>query len=72
MRQTIYTVRAGSGITFHIEASSLSEAIRRARDPAISKEISRMIREAVGQVEGVGIHRGPARDKLFFANEFFQ
>ncbi len=72
MRQSTYTVRTTSGITFQIEASNYSEARARASDPAIGREISRMILEAVSKVSEVEPSRGPARGKLIFEDEFFR
>ncbi|MEW5893697.1 MAG: hypothetical protein AB1697_11190, partial [Pseudomonadota bacterium] len=68
----IYTVRTRAGLIFHLEAASLSEAESRARSPVIGQVISRMIVEAVSQIEAIEPHRGPAHNKLVFEDQFFQ
>ncbi len=73
-RTFLYTVRTRSGITFLIEAGSSREAESRARDPAIARELSRLLREAVTQVECVEPHRGPKHllgGKMVFYNDLF-
>lgn len=73
-RPFLYTVRTRSGITFLIEAGSSREADSRARDPVIAREISRLIRESLEQVESVEPHRGPhhlADSKLVFRDHLF-
>ena len=72
MRQSIYTVRTTSGITFHIEAKSYPEASQRASDPAIGKEIARMILNAVSNISDIEPCRGSVRGKLVFEDEFFR
>lgn len=72
MRQSAYTVRTQSGITFQIEASSYAEARIRASDPAIKREITRMIVEAISNITEVEPSRGPARGKLMFDDAFFR
>ncbi len=72
MRQSTYTVRTTSGITFQVEASSYAEAKARASDPAIKREIARMILEAVSNIAQVEPSRGPARGKLLFDDTFFR
>ena len=72
MRQSTYTVRTTSGITFQIEASSYTEAKVRASDPAIRREIARMILEAVSNIAEVNPSRGPTRGKLMFDDAFFK
>ncbi len=73
-RTFLYTVRTRSGITFHIEAGSSREAESRARDPAIARELSRLLREAVTQVDSVEPLRGPTHllgGKLVFHDDLF-
>ena len=72
MRQSTYTVRTTSGITFQVEASSYAEARLRATDPAIKHAITRMILEAVSNIAQVEPSRGPARGKLLFDDAFFR
>lgn len=73
-RTFLYTVRTRSGITFLIEAGSSREAESRARDPAIARELSRLMREAITQVECVEPHRGPTHlmgGRMVFRDELF-
>lgn len=70
----LFTVLTKSGIKFYIEASSRHEAEQRARHPAISRELSLMIIQAVSEVDSVEAHRGPPHrlsEKLVFRNEIF-
>lgn len=73
-RTFLYTVRTTSGITFHIEARTLREAEARATHPALTREIARMLRNALSQVQSVEPHRGPVHTmggKLVFRDEVF-
>ena len=72
MRQSTYIVRTTSGITFQIEASSYAEARLRATDPAIKREIARLILDAVSKIAEVEPSRGPVRGKLLFDDTFFR
>lgn len=72
MRQSIFTVRTQSGITFQIEASSYAEARVRASDPAIKREIARMIVQAISNIAEVEPSRGSVRGKLMFDDAFFR
>lgn len=74
-RTFLYTVRTRSGITFLIEAGSSREAESRAHDPIITREISRLIRESLSQVESVEPHRGPTHlvgGKMVFRDDVFR
>ncbi len=70
----LFTVLTKSGIKFYIEASNRHEAEQRARHPAIARELSLMINQAIAEVDSVDVHRGPSRllsEKLVFRDDIF-
>jgi hypothetical protein len=73
-QQRLYTVRTAGGFTFNIPATSLAEAQQKSRDPALSSNIGRMMREAIQQVESVTPNRDPIHKIKYpvFGNEFFR
>jgi len=56
----LFTVKTQSGITFTVEAASLSDAWSRARSPVIAMRFSRMMVEAVSHIDSVEPLRGPS------------
>ena len=72
---SVYIVRTPSGISFHIEARSATEALIRANSPEIGEEIARMIHSAISNVTTVELFRGSrqfANKKLLFQDTFFK
>jgi hypothetical protein len=73
-QERLYTVRTSGGFIFNISATSLAEAQRKAQDPALSRNISSMIRLGLREVESVQPNREhPLKiTHPVFGDEFFK